>query len=165
MIKLNLGCGRRVLDGFINVDIAHNKRAPRAPEILSDVRAVPLSDGYADECHAYHVIEHFVAWEAAAVIAEWCRLLKPGGLLVLELPNLESACRNLLLGKSDQMVMWPLYGDPSHRDEFMTHRWGYTPKTIVELLNASGFHKVKVLQPQTHGPRPDRDMRVEGRKA
>ena len=165
MIKLNLGCGRRVLDGFVNIDIAHSPRAPRAPEILSDVRTVPLPDGYADECHAYHVIEHFVAWEAPTALAEWRRLLKPGGLLILELPDLAKACRNLLEGRKDQYSMWPLYGDPSHRDDFMTHRWGYTPKTIVDLLNASGFVKIKVVPPQTHGPRLDRDMRVEGRKA
>lgn len=163
-MKLNLGCGRRVLDGFTNVDIQHSPKAPRAPEILADLRSVPLPDGCADEAHAYHVIEHFVAWEAPIALAEWRRLLKPGGLLVLELPDLAKAAANLLRGGSDQDCMWPLYGDPSHRDEYMTHRWGYTPQTLTALLRHVGFVDIKVKPPQTHGPRPGRDMRIEARK-
>lgn len=157
-MKLNLGCGKRKLPGFVNVDVQGE------PDILADVRSVPLADGCADEVHAYHVIEHFYLWDVPAVLGEWRRLLKDGGLLVLELPSLEAAARNLLAGLNDQMVMWPLYGDPSHRDPFMCHRWGYTPATLTALLAEHGFQKVKVLPPETHGRRGNRDMRVECRK-
>ncbi len=169
-MKINYGCGRRVTEGFYNIDAQHNPKAPRPPELLHAleftprggiVDITPLPDGVADEVHSYHVIEHFYAWEAPAAIREFARLLKPGGRLVLELPDLESACRNLLKGHKDQMCMWPLYGDPGQLDPYMCHKWGYTPKSIVALVQGNGFVKAKVLPPQTHGRRSNRDMRVE----
>lgn len=157
-MKLNLGCGNKKLPGFVNVDIQGNA------DIVADVREVPLDDSVADELHAYHVIEHFYLWEVGELLAEWRRLLKPGGRLVLELPSIELAARNLLAGLGDQMCMWPFYGDPGHRDPYMCHRWGYTPSTITKTLEAAGFRKVKVMPPQTHGARANRDMRVEAVK-
>lgn len=162
-MRLNLGCGRRVLPGFFNIDIQESPRAKRPLDLKADVRAVPLGDAIADEVHAYHVIEHFYRWETDAVLAEWKRLLKPGGLLVLELPDLEKACRNLLEGKTEQMSYWGIYGDPSHRDKFMCHPWGFTPKTIRQLLEDGGFTDIRILPPRTHGRKNDRDMRVEAR--
>jgi predicted SAM-dependent methyltransferase len=169
-VKINFGCGRKVLAGFFNIDAVRNPAAPRDPELLYAAefngdgalkQKVPLDAGSANEVHAYHVIEHVYAWEAEALMAEWKRLLKPGGLLVLELPNIESAARNLLNGLSDQLHMWPFYGDPGHRDPYMCHRWGYTPHTIMNLLDRCGFVEIHMADPQTHGARKNRDMRVQ----
>ena len=173
-MKINYGCGRQVTDGFYNIDAVLHPKAPRAPELLhalrfhhdgSIVEKTPLPDGCADELFAAHIIEHFFAWEAPHVVAEWRRLLQPGGLLVLELPNLELAARNLLAGTKDQLCMWPLYGDPATRDPFMCHRWGYTRQSLEALLLQCGFDDVVHRPPQTHGARTNRDMRLEARKA
>lgn len=170
---INFWCGRQVLDGFYNVDAIRNPRAPRDPELLHAVQfaadgavlnPLPLPDGCADELQAMHAIEHVYEWEAPHLLAEWRRLLQPGGLLVLELPNIEHAARNLLAGMSPQMCMFPLYGDGSHRDPYMCHRFGYAPKTIAALLKAGGFIDIRHLEPRTHGGRANRDMRVEARK-
>lgn len=167
-MKLNVGCGRMVLDGWTNVDIQPSTKAKRPPEILADVRSIPLPDESADVLMALHVLEHFYLWEVPEVLAEWRRLLKPGGQLILELPNLEAACRNYLKLKGsprvDQMAMWPLYGDPSHSDVFMCHHWGYDPDTVTQLLSAHGFKRIQIKPPQTHGKRLNRDMRVEAKK-
>ena len=153
-----------VLDGWTNCDVQESPRATRPPEILCDAKSIPLDSGCADVVMALHLLEHFYLWEVGDVLWEWHRLLKPSGRLILELPNLESACRNLLKGMNDQMSMWPLYGDPGHEDVFMCHRWGYTPKTVTGLLIAHGFNRIKVLPPQTHCKRVNRDMRVEAIK-
>ena len=164
-MRVNVGAGRLTFKGWVNCDVQQNPKAPHKLDHLCDARSIPLADGCASEVMALHLIEHFYLWEAPAVLAEWRRLLRPAGKLTLELPNLRKACENVLAGRADQMAMWPLYGDPGHRDPFMCHRWGYTPETITALLQANGFSSVQVLPPKTHGGNPQRDMRVEAIKA
>ena len=169
-MKLNIGCGKQTWPGFYCVDAVRHPKASRAPDLLHAfqfaedgalLNPLPLADDCADELHSYHFIEHVYRWEAPALVDEFRRLLKPAGKLVLELPNIAAAAQNLLAGMNDQMAMWPLYGDPEHRDPYMCHRWGYTPETITELLQAHGFSAASVLPPVTHGAKRKRDMRVE----
>lgn len=172
-MRVNFACGKQTWDGFYCVDAVKHPKASRDPDLLHVLKfegaelvsPLPLWDGAASELHSYHFLEHVYAWEAPALVQEWARLLQPGGRLILELPNLEAACRNMLAGMNEQMVMFPLYGDPSHRDEFMCHRWAYTPATVTKLLEENRFVKVKLLPPQTHGARANRDMRVEAVRA
>lgn len=172
-MKLNVACGKQTWDGYFCIDAQRNPKATRDPDLLHAfefdgerlVNPLPLEDGCAEEVCSFHFLEHVYRWEAPALLAEFRRLLRPGGRLVLELPNLEAAARNLLAGKNDQMAMWPLYGDPSHLDPYMCHRWGYTPGTVRALLEECGFTKIKLLPPQTHGARANRDMRVEAVRA
>jgi predicted SAM-dependent methyltransferase len=168
-VRINVGCGKQTWEGFYCIDAVRHPKASRDPDLIHEfhfdgellVNPVPLPDGCADEVHNFHFIEHVTRWQSPAIIAEFRRLLKIDGRLIMELPNLEAACRNLLAGMNDQMSMWPIYGDWNHKDEFMLHRHGYTPKTVRVLLEENGFTKVKILAPQTHGARANRDMRVE----
>lgn len=173
-MRINFWCGRQVLDGWFNVDAVRHPKAPRDPELLhaftfaSDgalENPLPLQDGEAEELQAMHALEHVYAWEAPHLLAEWRRLLRPGGLLVLELPDLEHAARNLLAGAKDQLCMWPLYGDPATKDPYMCHRFGYTRRTLAQLLLDNGFDGIVHAAPRTHGARENRDMRVEARKS
>jgi predicted SAM-dependent methyltransferase len=169
-LKLNIGCGKRVMDGWTNVDVVANPEAPRAPEILCDAKAIPLPDGCADVVMAIHVFEHFYRWESEGVLQEWRRLLKPGGLLILELPNLVKCCENYLSGRMrggknpDQLARWGIYGDPRTGDRYMNHPWGYSPEELMGLLHAAGFSGAKEHPTQFHpAGRNHRDMRIEAR--
>lgn len=170
-MRIHVGCGKRVLDGWTNVDIQRAKDAPRDPEILSDVRSIPLPSACADELMAIHLFEHFVRWECEAVVAEWRRLLKPGGLLVLELPDLVKCARNLLelVAKGgqpvQQMAMWGIYGDDTLKDHYMTHRWGWWPASLREFLQTNGFTDIREEKTQWHPKgKAHRDMRITARK-
>jgi predicted SAM-dependent methyltransferase len=57
MIKLNLGCGDKILPGYINVDVA-SERKGKKPDVISDIRKLTFDDNYADEILSVHVIEH-----------------------------------------------------------------------------------------------------------
>lgn len=168
-MRLNYACGKQTWPGFFCIDAVKHKQATRDPDLLHTmkfdverlVNPVPLNDECADELHSYHFLEHVLRYEAPAVLKEFRRLLKPGGLLVLELPNIESACRNLLAGMDDQMCIWPLFGNWTELDPFMTHRFAYSPKTVTALLKECGFKRIEMKPPQTHGARVNRDMRVE----
>lgn len=156
-MKINVGCGRKVLSGWVNVDII----ARDGVDVVCDARELPFPDCSVDVVMGIHVIEHFYQWEAPVVLAEWRRVLKRGGSLILELPNIRKACQNLLKGRSDQMSMWALYGNPDDHFPYNAHKWGYTPGTLDKLLAQVGFEMIEFKPPETHGRKLDRDMRVE----
>jgi len=172
-VKINLFSGRHVLDGWVNVDVVPSAKASRAPDILSDVLSVPLPDGCADEIMAIHGFEHLYLWQTGPALAEWHRLLKPGGLLVLEMPDIVKCAKNLikLIDRGDakaltSLAMHGIYGDAGMQDPFMIHRWGWTPKTLIPVLQAAGFTKIREAPTQWHPiGKAHRDFRVEARKA
>jgi len=171
-VKLNLGCGDKILPGYVNVDVAET-RAGKRPDVLCDLRALePFESDSADEILAVHVVEHFWRWEVAEVLKEWLRVLRPGGRMVLECPNLAAACEAFLAdqeagagpGPEGQRTMWVFYGDPRWRDPLMMHRWGYTPKSLAALMQEVGLVNIR-QEPAQFKLREPRDMRIVGDKA
>lgn len=169
-LRLNLGCGRHTLDGWFCIDAVAHPKASRPPDLLCDVKSIPLPDACAVEVQAIHIFEHLYYWECAGVLDEWKRLLRPGGLLVMEMPDLQKFCRNILEGvkgrHDGQMGMWGAYGDPREKDPLMVHRWAWTFATIRPLLRDHGFIDIKEAETKWHPiGRGVRDFRVEARKA
>jgi len=77
-LKLNLGAGEVPLDGYENLDIKGG----------TDVRNLSAyADGSVDEVRASHVLEHISFHETDKVLAEWVRVLKPGGRLRIAVPD------------------------------------------------------------------------------
>jgi hypothetical protein len=166
-LRLNLGCGRWVLDGWINIDAVAKPESGVTPQLVCDVKVIPLPDACAVEILAVHLWEHFYRWECEAVIAEWRRLLRPEGLLTMEMPDVRKCARNVLSGHEsakhpDQLGMWGLYGDPREQDPLMVHRWGWTFDTLWPFLKAHGFKDFRELQTKWHkNGRDVRDFRIE----
>jgi SAM-dependent methyltransferase len=166
-LRLNLGCGDKILPGYVNVDVVES-RAGQRPDVVCDLQDLaPFADASADEILAVHVVEHFWRWEVAGILREWVRVLKPGAPLVLECPNLASACSAFLAdpvqgARADaagQRTMWVFYGDPQWRDALMVHRWGYTPESLAALLAEVGLAEVR-QEPAQFKLREPRDMRI-----
>lgn len=167
-IRLNVGAGARRPEGYFNVDAVENPGAPKKLDAVCMAGGIPLPDGSVKELMAIHLWEHLYLWECDAVITEWKRLLRPGGRLVLELPDMIKFCKNIIDGAmkggkhADQLGMWGAWGDPRFKDPYMTHRWGWSPHTLSEFLKSHGFIKIKHL-PTVYHPagRDHRDMRIE----
>lgn len=171
-MKINIGAGKQTWHDFFCVDAEPHPKATRPLDLIyffefkgeKLVKPLPLPDECATEVHNYHFIEHVYAWEAPAVIKEFHRLLKPGGKLVLECPDIIKCAWNLIRGEKDQMCMWGLYGDWGHKNPLMMHKHGYSPDSMTKLLTRSGFQSIKICNPKTHGGRVKRDMRIEAIK-
>lgn len=169
--RLNLGCGDKILEGYVNVDVAAS-RAGRRPDVLCDLHKLePFESDSCDEVMAIHVVEHFYRWEVIDVLREWLRVLKPGGRMILECPNLLTACQMVLAnpqaaagpGPEGQRSMWVLYGDPAWRDPLMCHRWNYTPDSLRAVMQEAGLVNVR-QEPAQFKLREPRDMRIVGEK-
>ena len=167
MVKLNLGCGDKILPGYVNVDVAPT-RAGRKPDIICDLhRLEPFENDSVDEILAVHVVEHFWRWEVVGVLREWTRVLKRGAPMILECPNLQSACEQFLRdpqtfsghGPEGQRTMWVFYGDPRWRDPLMVHRWGYTPGSLAAVMSEAGLAAIR-QEPAQFKLREPRDMRL-----
>ena len=159
--RVNLGCGSKILDGFVNVDA----KAGPGVDLVHDVFS-PLPFKDCDEIHGYHIFEHMQRWQAEEVLRDWVSCLKPGGLLVLELPCLDKVISLFAyhIQKKQPIgpwVVWGLFGDPSHKDPAMMHHWCYSTAELRAMMQAAGL-QVTVKEAQTHVP--VRDMRLEGRK-
>lgn len=167
-MKLNIGCGGRRLPGYTGVDVVQRP----ATDIIAPADKIPLADGCADEVMAIHLVEHLLPWLVPNALKEWHRLLKPGGILVLEMPDIVKACQNLLDGvmrggkHPNQLSYWAIYGDDRLRDEHMLHKFGYCFKTIAPMVKEAGFVDIVERTTQFHpAGRNCRDFRLEAKRA
>lgn len=170
-LRLNVGAGARRPEGYFNVDAEENPDAPKPLDAVCMAGAIPLPDNSVSELMAVHLWEHLYRWECDEVMEEWKRVLRPGGLLVLEMPDLIKFCKNIIDGATrggkhpDQLGMWAGWGDPRSKNPHMCHKWAWSPETIEEFLRGHGFIKIRHL-PTVYHPagRAHRDLRVEARK-
>ena len=161
-VRLNIGCGHKLLEGYVNIDMPGNYSGQK-PDIECDIREIPLPDNHADEAMAIHVIEHFYRWEVVDVLKEWVRVLKPGGLMVIECPCLDKVAQLLHVPDAPRrLTLGRLYGDPDYKAPEMTHKWCYTWQEMANVMQQAGLKQLKKAQPQTHFPVAD--MRMEGVK-
>ncbi|MEV0152643.1 methyltransferase domain-containing protein [Micromonospora sp. NPDC050686] len=96
-LLVDLGCGAGLLaphltgKGYrhVGVDLTRSAlgqaTAHGVTVVNGDAIAVPLADGCADVVAAGELLEHVPDWRRA--VGEACRLLRPGGLLVLDTLN------------------------------------------------------------------------------
>lgn len=90
-MKLNLGCGTDVQPGYVNVDLRH---LPGVDQVM-DLSKLPWTfpEGSVDEILMLDFLEHFPYKQSIPIINECWRLLKVGGSLVIQVPDLEHCAR------------------------------------------------------------------------
>lgn len=156
MLKLNLGCGTIKLEGYINIDVHQTKAA----DLVADVRKLSFAKDTVDEIIGYHIIEHMTLNDGLRAVLHWYNLLKKGGKLILEWPDLQAICKNVGNGNIDDIVH--IYG--LNRYAYDTHQWGYTDKTMKELLEKVGFNSVIISKGTDYHTQQCPCLRVEGVK-
>ena len=87
---LNVGCGLRFHPEWTNIDAASISSYVQ----VHDCRAgIPFPDHSFDVVFHSHVLEHFSKTEALRFVEECFRVLKPGGIIRVAVPDLESLAR------------------------------------------------------------------------
>lgn len=162
MRLVNLGCGNHYHPDWINIDIA-----PAGPEVIAHdlSKGIPLESNSCDAAYHSHVLEHIRRAEALQFTKECYRVLKPGGVLRIVVPDLERICRlyvekldGALAGDPDaghdyNWIMLEMYDQtvreksggamssylrtsPLPNKEFIYERIGSFGKRMVESMNA-----------------------------
>jgi SAM-dependent methyltransferase len=156
---LHVGCGpvdQWQLKGFDSYDwteIRFDIDPDVVPDIegtLTDMNAVPT--GSVDAVYSSHNLEHVYPHEVPKVLAEFHRVLKDDGFVVLTCPDLVSVAAAVAQGR----LLEPLYESPAgpiapldilygHREAiaagkiYMAHRTGFTYETLRDSFAVAGF--------------------------
>jgi SAM-dependent methyltransferase len=101
------------------------KELPRTDSICARIEDAALESGRFDVVHSCHTIEHLA--HPQEVLADHWRVLKPGGLLVLDAPNIA------ILDESDIIEEWFI-------DKHLYH---FSARTLIRMVRAAGFDIVE----------------------
>lgn len=92
-------------DKFKEYGHAHEATAPI--QWRGDAKSLPFKDGVLGFCYSAHLIEDFTDWPV--VLEEFTRVIKPGGHLIIMVPDRERFRAAVAAGQGDNL---------SHRHEF-----------------------------------------------
>ena len=140
-MKLNLGCGPKILDGYVNVD----KYSYYKPDVIHDLEKFPypFEDNSIDEIYSSHVLEYFDKFESLDVLSEWRRVLKKNGILRLAVPNFTSLVEVYNLTNSIDNVIGPIIGRwEINKAEKIYHKQIFDFKSLKNQLEHVGYRDV-----------------------
>ena len=167
-LKLNLGCGSQVVDGWVNVDYAIGARLAKIPVFspinrrlkllrldwsprifLHDLRQpLPWPDCSAEVVYSSHTLEHLTKTEGLALLRECHRVLRPDGTIRLVVPDLARIVNEYVSGRmaAEDFVaalgVLPEYkgrGPKVLQRRFQNHACMYDPARLLAILDDIGF--------------------------
>ena len=103
-MKLNLGCGRRVKEGFINVDIY--ERENKLDLIYDLTKPLPFESESCEYIYSEQFIEHLDWREGLSFLFECFRCLKKGGTIRLVFPDFKTVFKKYLDGDTEFFKEW-----------------------------------------------------------
>jgi SAM-dependent methyltransferase len=135
--RLNLGCGWDRREGYTNVDLLESHR----PDLVADIRELGMlpSDHYR-EILASDCLEHLPRTDTDRALREWYRLLAPGGVLRLRVPDFAGIVRMMEAAttvEQQQSVVQHLFGTQAYTGDF--HHTTFTDLTLLHHLGTAGF--------------------------
>lgn len=126
-------------------------REETKPDVVCDVRFLPVPNETFDVVHSSHTLEHFSYLTVDKVLREWTRILKVGGELRLRLPNLRWSAKRIAEDMMSPYDYKVLYGGQEYPKNF--HGSGYTPNTIKALIESLGLYEnIQVKEGEIDGP-------------
>jgi len=140
MLKRELGC--RVTGVELNPEVAAAAETRLDRVIVGDIAALDIEDRF-DVVLAFELLEHLA--EPEAFLTRMKKLVRPGGRIVLSLPNVGhySVVGDLLAGRWDYLPIGLLC---------YTHLRFFTRRTVEDLLERCGFEDFELVAQRTELP-------------
>jgi predicted SAM-dependent methyltransferase len=142
-VKIHFGCGEIADARFLNVDsrlFGHVDYVTKSPMMP----ALPVL--FADMIYACHVFEHIPHRNQMAVLARWRKILKPGGVLLLSVPDLDKTLD--LYHRGEKGFGWMqrvLMGGQDYPGNF--HYALFTRERLAFVLGKAGFQNIRDWHP------------------
>lgn len=141
-IRLDVGCGipEATREGYIGVD----KYAENPDALKYDMWELPFPDGVVDEIYSGQALEHISKFQIIPTLQEWKRVLKIGGKVEINVPDLEWSCMWWL---THQTILWDMdiiYGKQTHEGEY--HKTGFSQKILWDYFMSVGGFEVDSIE-------------------
>lgn len=186
MTRINIGCGQTPTKGWKNFDNSFSvylSKISKLPEILRSLRLVrndqykfldflrdhqiqyadaskhiPVPDGSCDVVYSSHMLEHMGRQEADKFLIEAYRILEPGGIIRLVVPDLKMRIEKYNeTGDADKFMESIRMGnirEKTLQDKIRMiltgarhHVWMYDGASLSKLLRKHGFTDPEILTP------------------
>jgi predicted SAM-dependent methyltransferase len=138
-MRLNIG-GLQRADGW---EIFNAQKGPHVDHV-GDCRDLNrFKAGKYDMVYASHVLEHVPIKDAVNTVKGWARVLKPGGEMLIAVPDMERLCRIYLdnIATKDRLkISRGIIG--GHDDEYDIHMAAYDYMLLVNVLRMAGIENV-----------------------
>jgi predicted SAM-dependent methyltransferase len=137
---LHLGCGKRKIPGFVNVDIQKYDSV----DVVGDItQGLPFEENSVDLIYSCAVIEHFNRNSWKNVLKYWYSLLKPGGILQVSTLDFNAICNRYLKNNSIDEIIGILLG--GSKDFTDRHGVVYDFEYLKSGLEEVGFIDIKIV--------------------
>jgi len=174
--KLQIGCGKVLLDGWLNSDIRQD-----IPGVcyLDATNSFPIPDSTFDYVFSEHIIEHLPYDGGASMLRESFRILKPGGKVRIATPDLKKILA-LYSGQptaeQERYIHWSvdkhlgnigIYAPQFVINNFFDswgHRFIFDVPTLSALLKSIGFTEVTERSPGQSDEAALRNIESHGRE-
>ena len=106
-MKLHLGCGKIFIPGYYHIDVIEFPHV----NLVHNIDKLPMvADNTCDVVYSCHVLEHFHKKMIQDVLIEWLRILKPGGVLRISVPDMAALARIYIQTGNLELVLGPIFG-------------------------------------------------------
>ena len=147
MIKLNLGSGEDIREGYYNIDV----RNILGTNIIADVKSLPFQNKTIDEILASDVYEHISHRESLDLLKHWSGLLKEGGVLIIRAPCLDTILQYLINTSNLEQIqigIEALYGGQDYEEN--THRTICQTNLTASHLESVGMTDIQFKMENTN---------------
>lgn len=122
-MKLNLGCGNKYMDGFVNVDMNDEVKCDVVCDLENDI--FPWADNSVEYINAEMILEHI--WKRDRFMNECWRVLKPGCQMFITVPPAGTVA---------------YYKDPTHISPWIPQTFKYYAEWNTDKANKRKTWKI-----------------------
>lgn len=156
-VYVEVGSGNSPKHGYIHCDIHTGPHV----EYICKAWEIPFGQESVDEIYARHVLEHLTFQDALRTIKHWLAILKPGGHVDINVPDLEKHIEQLKMNGNSPYVdfsvtnrehaMAGIYG--WQRNDTDIHKWGYSQESLFSILKRTGYANIiRITDNSVSGP-------------